>query len=92
MASKIKRKRLRLEYLVGYILGGERLGGSACFQSEVYLDFCRSTVRIRAAYRLSYSGRAEALWLALFLTRLLTSKKCGSGALGDGLSCVVRIA
>jgi hypothetical protein len=86
MASKIKPKHPRVEYLVGYILGGERLAGSACFQSEVYLDFGRSIVSIRADYRLSYSvGAAEALWLALFLTRLLTSKKCGSGALGDGL-------
>src|ERR1700720_2209857 len=75
MANKIKSKHPRVEYLVGYILGGERLAGSACFQGEVHLDFGRSIVKIRADYRLSYSGRAEALWLALFLTRLLTSKK-----------------
>jgi hypothetical protein len=76
MANKVKSNHSRVEYLVGYILGGERPAGSACFQSEVCLDFGRSIVKIRADYRLSYSGPAEALWLVLFLTRLLTSKKC----------------
>jgi hypothetical protein len=38
MANKVESNHLRVEYLVGYILGGERLAGSPCFQSEVHLD------------------------------------------------------
>jgi len=85
MAGKIKPKHPRVEYLVGYILRGERLAGSACFQSEVYLDFGRSIVRIRADYRLPYSGRGGGFMARVIPEEIIDKQKMWSGALGDGL-------